>query len=88
MFGLWDIFALHPQELKWKGIQVCAFGEEQPHIQKITQALWTDKETGVTTLLLPVWKACGGLAELWSWGKLCRDGRGTRKEWKVRITQL
>lgn len=88
LFGMWDVFAMHPHTLRWKGIQICNFGEENAHIKKINQAVWFFDDVGIGIELLPVWKACGGGAELWSWGKLCRDGRGTRKEWQVRITQL
>lgn len=88
MFGMWDVFAMHPKTFEWKGIQICAFGEETKHIEKINQATWVFEDVGVGVQLLPVWKACGGGAELWSWGKLCRAGRGTRKEWKCRITIL
>lgn len=88
LFGMWDVFAIDPKTARWKGIQICNFGEEKPHITKIAQATWLFEDMGVGIQLLPLWKACGGLAELWSWGKLCRAGRGTRKEWEVRITEL
>lgn len=75
LYGFIDVLALG--EGYALGVQACAAASHAARKAKI-----------LAHPNFPKVLAAGIVVELWSWGKRCSDGRGSRKTWQVRKERL
>jgi len=90
LYGLHDLVAVrHDSPGVW-GVNACEDeGAVSDHVKKYLNGYLHPKKGQLPpNPHLPVWLAAGNRFSIMGWGKRCRDGRGTRKEWTMRLIEF